>query len=456
MHRNALLINPAWKGIGRQKQAQLKRLWQPLDLAVAGALLERAGISARILDNNIENLSSRQIRTLSKAFDSVFVTSSPYDRWQCPALDIAFFLETVDCIPKDRLFIMGAHVTERPRALLEATGARAAVMGEPETTVVHLARTGHRSAGLSKIEGIAYMHGDELVETPARPPVGDLDSLPYPAFHLLNMERYRYEFMGKRFAILETSRGCPFRCSFCYLGMYGAGYRQKSVERVLGEVRGLTGRYGVENIYFMDLEFGLDRDFLLALCSGLEREVPGLNWCCQTRVNSVDNQSLQAMARAGCSLIHFGLESGSPRILEATGKRVTLEQCEQAVRLCREHRIRTTLFMNFGFPGESIKDMEETISAAIRLNPTYAAFHLIVPFPGTALARETGLRVEELPVNLYPQYNAACHELATLKRMLRRAYLKFYLRPSYLISAAGKGGGTFGTQAGVFARLVFG
>jgi anaerobic magnesium-protoporphyrin IX monomethyl ester cyclase len=270
------------------------------------------------------------------------------------------------------------------------------------------------------------------------------------------MERYLYEFMGRRFAVLEASRGCPFKCSFCYLGMYGRGYRQKSLERVIREVEETTGRYGVRNIYFMDLEFGLDRDFLLNLCSELEREAPGLKWCCQTRVSSVDRESLEAMARAGCSLIHFGVEAGSPRILAETGKGITVEMCERAVRLCREFEIRTALFMNFGFPGESQEEMEETIALAVRLNPTYAAFHLIVPFPGTELARKTGLDPDELPANLYPQYNAAGHDLVVLKRMLRKAYLKFYLRPSYLCAAAGKGGRMLSTQVRVFTRMVFG
>jgi radical SAM superfamily enzyme YgiQ (UPF0313 family) len=456
MQTKALLINPAWKGIGRQKQAQFKRVWPPLGLSVAGALLERDGISVRILDNNIERLSSRDIGRLSMDFDSVFVTSTPYDRWQCPSLDISFFLNTVTHIPKDRLFIMGAHVTERPGAILKATGARAAILGEPEKTVLDLARMGCSLTDRGEIDGIAYMRGNETVSTPPRSPVRDLDSFPYPAFHLLDMARYRYEFMGRRFAILEASRGCPFQCSFCYLGMYGRGYRHKSVERVLGEVRELTGRYNVKNIYFMDLEFGLDREFLLSLCSGLEREGTGLKWCCQTRVSSVDGESLKAMARAGCSLIHFGVEAGSPRILAGTGKGITLDQCERAVQLCRVHGIRSALFMNFGFPGERLEDMEETIRLAVRLNPTYASFHLIVPFPGTELARDTGLDPDKLPVHLYPQYNSADHDLAVLKQMLRRAYVKFYLRPSYLRAVAGKGGRMFAAQAGVFARLVLG
>ena len=456
MKKKALLINPDWTGIGRQKQPQFRRMWQPLDLAVAGALLERDGISVRILDNNIERLPAREIGRLSANFDATFVTSTPYDRWQCPSLDIGFFFDTVSGIPGDRLFIMGAHVTERPGAVLKATGARAAVIGEPEGAVLDLARVGGGRGDLSGIAGIAFLQGGEVTRTAPRATVRDLDSLPAPAFHLLPMERYRYEFMGRGFAILEASRGCPFNCSFCYLGMYGRGHRHKSVERVLGEVAEVTGRHGVRNIYFMDLEFGLNRDFLLSLCSGLEREAPGLNWCCQTRVSSVDRESLRAMARAGCSLIHFGVEAGNPGVLAGTGKGITPEQCGWAVRWCREYGIRTAVFMNFGFPGETTTEMFETIDLAVRLNPTYAAFHLVVPFPGTRLALETGIDPEALPPELYPQYNAAVHDLAVLKRMLRRAYLKFYLRPSYLRAAAGKGGRMLSTQAGVFARLVFG
>ncbi|MFH1630532.1 MAG: radical SAM protein [Pseudomonadota bacterium] len=429
-----LLINPDWRGIRKQKQPQFKRIWQPLDLATAAAILERNGFSVQILDNNIKRLSPQEIGRLSADFDKIFVTSTPYDRWQCPSLDISFFFRTVEHIPPKRLYLMGAHVTERPGIILEATGARLAILGEPEQTILDLVRRDLLPEIPPDIPGIAYFKDGRFIRSPPRGYISDLDQLPYPAYHLLDMERYYYEFLGTDFAIIEGSRGCPHRCSFCYLGMYGNRFRQKSLERLLNEVAYLKDQFRTQNIYFMDLEFALNRPFILSFCKALVKNDVGINWCCQTRVTDVDKDLLKWMKKAGCSLIHFGVEAGSSRILNQTGKGIKVSDCVKAISMTHENGIRTALFMNFGFPGETRAEMESTIDLSIRLNPTYASFHLIVPFPGTRLAEEVNLDPEALPAHLYPHYNDVHHDLKSLKSVLRRAYLRFYLRPSYIIS----------------------
>ena len=327
---------------------------------------------------------------------------------------------------------MGAHVTERPEAILRKSGARAAILGEPEQTILDIARKNGGDEALSNIRGIAFLKENQLVKTASREDPLDLNRLPYPAYHLLKMDQYRYAFMGKNFAILEGSRGCPHACHFCYREMYGPRFRQKSQDQLVDEVRYINKRFQVKNIYFMDLEFGLNREYLISLCKKLAALDMGVQWCCQTRVTDVDGPLLQWMKKSGCRLIHFGVEAGSDKILGQTGKGITVSDCVRALDLTRKAGIETALFMNFGFPGETLNEMKATIDLAIRLNPSYAAFHLIVPFPGTKLARQTGLDMAAFPPHLYPHFNARDHDHKTLIAVLRRAYLRFYLRPSYL------------------------
>ena len=430
--QSILLINPDWTGINRQKQFQLKRIWPPLDLAIAGAMLEQAGHRVRILDNNVNHLTPEEIGRFSRNFDRIFVTTSPYDRWQCPALNIGFFFDTLRNIQPDFLYVMGAHVTERPETILSVSKARAAIIGEPEQTIFDIVQKDQSADFPDDIPGTAFFRNAHFIQSPCPAQPVALNDLPFPAFHLLPMNRYFYEFMGDHFAILEGSRGCPFHCSFCYSGMSGSRFRQKKLERFLDEIVYATVHFKLKNIYFMDLEFGLNRNFLISLCNELIRLNHGFSWCCQTRVTDVDSGLLTLMKQAGCTLIHFGIESGSERILKKTGKQIRIADCIQAVSLAHKAGIRTAVFMNFGFPGETVEDMNATVNLAIKLNPTYASFHLIVPYPGTALAKETGLDPESFSAREYPQYNETSHDLALLKSRLRNAYLRFYLRPGYL------------------------
>ncbi|MDI6795970.1 MAG: radical SAM protein [Desulfatibacillaceae bacterium] len=428
-----LLINPNWTGISSQQQIQFKRLWQPLCLANSAAMLEKAGHFVRLADNNVLRLSPLALGSLAKGFDAVFITSTPYDRWQCPALDIGFFIDSTAFLPKKRLYIMGAHVTERPLALLEATGARAAILGEPEQTISAIVEQDiPQDRPFAPIEGCAWVEEGLLQKAPQRPWMENLDEMPYPAFHLLPMSRYHYfPAMGHNFALLEASRGCPVGCTFCYLGMYGPKVRRKEPMRFLDEVDFVARRFGVKNFYFMDLEFCLSRRFVEAFCLGMIKRRIKANWTCQTRVTDMDLPLARLMRCAGCSLIHFGVESGDEKVLAATKKGISRQSASDAVRACRRAGIRTALFFNFGFPNETKGQMETTLQFACELNPTFASFHLVVPFPGTALAEQTGTDPKAFPPGLYPQYNFACHGLPALKAMLNKAYLKFYLRPQW-------------------------
>jgi radical SAM superfamily enzyme YgiQ (UPF0313 family) len=431
-----LLINPNWTGISGQQQIQFKRLWQPLCLANSAAMLEKAGHFVRLVDNNVERIPPKALGRQAQGFDAVFITSTPYDRWQCPALDIGFFIDSTAFLPKERLYIMGAHVTERPLALLGATGARAAILGEPEQTIVDIVENDIPQSGpFAPINGCAWAEEGLLNKAPQRPWITNLDGMPCPAFHLLPMSRYHYfPVMGKRFALLEASRGCPVGCTFCYLGMYGKKVRRKSPERFLDEVAFVARRFGVKNFYFMDLEFCLSRRFVEAFCLGLINQRIKANWTCQTRVTDIDLPLARLMRQAGCSLIHFGVESGDEKILAATKKGISIQGAADAVSACRRAGIRTALFFNFGFPSETKRQMQKTLELALLLNPTFASFHLVVPFPGTPLAEQTDSNPEAFPPALYPQYNAACHSLPALTTMLKKAYLKFYLRPEWVLA----------------------
>ncbi len=419
-----LFINPAWGGRVSRRGARHNRRWPPLDLLNCAALARAQGHRVALADARALPYRGEDLRRLAARADMVFLTSSPLDRWQCPNLEVERLWELARGLEHPRLVLLGAHGTLLPARSLAASRAWALVVGEPEGPVAELAAGRPRR----RVRGLAYVQDGEVVFTPPARPV-ELEALPLPAFDLAPPHRYRYEVLGSHLALLETGRGCPFACAFCLKVMYGPGVRHKSVPRVLEEVRRVKA-LGARHLYFMDLEFTLRRGRTLELCAALARAGLGLEWACQCRADTVDRELLRTMREAGCRLVHFGLESGSPRMLERLGKGITPEQVIRALAEARRAGLRTACFVMFGFPGETRRDMEATLELVRRLPADLCSFHLATPYPGTRLG-------EDCPgLEPFCEYDAVHHRREVLAAYRRRGYRAFYGRPSRLLRLA--------------------
>jgi len=421
-----LLINPNYNyPFSKQKDLPIfNRVWPPLSVANCAALLEKEGFHVEIIDANAEGLSPDQVVNRAHGFNKIFITSSSIDRWQCPHLNINPFLEFVKKIREKRdkeLYVMGAHGTVRPKEILKITKADAVIIGEPELTILDICKG-------NKTEGICYEEDGKKILKERKTPL-DLNTLPIPAFHLLPMKRYFYEVLGRNFTLLEGSRGCPFNCIFCLKKMYGK-YRTKSSQNLIREIEFVINEFGVKNAYFMDLEFTTNKKLVNDVCDFLIQEKFDFNWTCQARLDSVDLKILQKMKRAGCKIIHFGVESGSSRILGKINKKIDLKQIERGIKLTRITDIDTVCFFLFGFPSETINDMNKTIEFAKKLNSTYASFHVAAPYPGTQFFE----MVKENLSELFPIAYTQSHSFSTLKNMTKKAFFQFYFRPSFILS----------------------
>lgn len=424
---DVLLINPAWGGQVSRRGSRYNRRWPPLDLLNLAALLRAQGATVDLADARAVPTAPAVLKALAGRADTVFITSSPLDRWQCPNLELGSFNQLTRYLAHPRLVLLGVHGTVAPAEMLKAGGAWTLVRGESENAAP-LAR----SADRSEVPGAAWLKKGELVLGPEPRPV-DLTALPRPAFELAPPELYEYEVLGDRFALLETSRGCPFACRFCLKAMYGAGVRYKQIGQVLAEVEAIA-RLGARHFYFMDLEFTAHRARALELCARLTEMNHGLAWCCQTRVDTVDLEVLSALRQAGCRLVHYGVESGSLPVLKSLGKKITPEQVRQAVELTRRAGMDSACFFMLGFPGETDADRAATLELARSLPAGLASFHLATPYPGTGLAADC----PGLPA--WSEYDAQHFARADLESWRRRAYLGFYLRPGRLAGLLRQGG----------------
>ena len=363
----------------------------PLGIGYLASYLRSHGAQARIFqagpgDHDAQLLSAIREFQPDMACISVMTPSYPRAAALCREIKAAHGCVTV---------LGGHHVSAvGTEVLAQCVHADYAVAGEGENALLALvAALRNGETDLSHVPGLVWRDADGAArQNPQADLITDLDALPFPARDLVDMSRYRlhsYIDFGKRSATMITSRGCPFKCMFCssWLTM-GSKYRFRSVENIMQEIRELTGRWGVDHIVFEDDTMTLKRERMLALCAELERMKNRPTWYCLSRVDSMDLELARAMKRAGCRMVNFGIESGSPEILKKIGKKISLDKAREAVSACDRAGLRTQCTFIVGFPYDTRETMAMTWEAARVINPSIAIFFPLTPYPGTRVFNE--------------------------------------------------------------------
>jgi radical SAM superfamily enzyme YgiQ (UPF0313 family) len=442
-----VLTRPRWGALTSRVENTYNRTWPPLSsLYVAGALRDQ-GVEAQVADLQAGTGAEGSALADLGREDLVILWTADVDRWQCPNVEMAPIDELAGRVRASgaRLYLAGTHGSVAPELLLERTGADGAIVGEPEEPAIAL--------GLGKdpasVAGLALRDGGAIHHT-APAPSTDLRALPPADYSLVDLDHYGYELLGDRFALFEGSRGCPFPCTFCSRVLQGRTMRRKAPDQLIAEVERAVRRDGVRSAYFIDLEFNLGGATNLGLCEHLARERLPLRWCCQLRPREAKDGLLQAMAAAGCRLVHCGIESGDAGRLAELDKVGSLDEMVAGVQRIMSHGMEVLCFFIMGFPGESEAEIERTVRLALDLNPSYASFHLFTPYPGTDYAVAPGPG----PFFVPPTHPDAL-PLDRLAHLRRMAYVRFYLRPGYVMSRLRRRQlGALLRQARIFASQV--
>ncbi len=422
-----LLLKPSWTYPVDPGDSTYNRNWPPVSLLTIAALLRKQNINVEVIDAGIDKLDLNEIADKATSADKVFITSASLDRWQCPNLNLDPFIKTVRTVQKAcrNVYVMGTHGSVQPKEILEITEATAIIRNEPEMTVVDICN----NKPLNTIDGISFYHNNVIIHQPDRAPL-DMTMLPIPAYDLIDISKYQYEVLGSRFAVLEASRGCPFDCMFCVKSMYGKGYRSKTIDQFISEIDYIIDVTGARTAYFIDLEFTVNRHLAEAVSHHLIQRKTPLQWCVQTRADSVDLPLLKLMRQAGCRIVHYGVETGSEKIRTILNKGITFDQIEQGLKMSREAGLQTVCFFMFGLPGETLEDMDKTIQFARKLNPTYASFHIALPYPGTQFHKMVS---DDLEGDLFPGAYTGIVPYASLEATTIKAFRSFYMRPRYIL-----------------------
>jgi radical SAM superfamily enzyme YgiQ (UPF0313 family) len=299
-----------------------------------------------------------------------------------------------EAVPHCKVVVGGWHPSYVPESLLQHSAIDYVVMGEGERAMVELATyitKGERAMVLGAVSGIAYKRGGRILKNTPKF-ISNLDDIPFPARHLLPMNLYerKMEFLGvEPVDIMSIIRGCPFSCAFCETRkMWGPTCRFFSPSRVIDEIKYMRDNYGSKGIYFINDNFTIRQRETTELCELMRKEKLDIQWICDTRADMIQRELLVKMREAGCRTIWFGVESGSPRILDRINKRIPLEQTAQAFKLVRKEGIQIACSFILGVPGETIADMEATLKFAKKLNPDLCQFNIFIAYPDSSLYEE--------------------------------------------------------------------
>jgi len=288
-----------------------------------------------------------------------------------------------------RIAMYGAVVAHVRTRLERETVLDYLVQGEPDETVWELV-SGRVE---SEIAGLSYRVDGRWVDNPPRPFEKRLDEIPFPKWELFPYEKYaipRSSTAGDLpFLPMLTSRGCPFGCHYCpYPVGQGLPWRFRSPQNVVDEIEHLVKDLGIQYIVFRDPMFSMRLPRVVEICEEIGRRRLVFKWRCETRPDCLDEETIRAMAAAGCEGINFGVESAEEAIQKNVGRKpISPEKIIEMTSLCRRHGIKTFCFFIIGLPGDTVETILGTIEFAIRLNANWVQFTAATPFIGTKLRR---------------------------------------------------------------------
>jgi radical SAM superfamily enzyme YgiQ (UPF0313 family) len=267
-------------------------------------------------------------------------------------------------------------------------GADFVLIGEAEMTLVELVNSICKNNGdYFKIQGLAFKQNNAVVKTERRNVMRDLDTLPFPAWDLINMVPYRKMWLKHKgyFSInMGTTRGCPFKCNWCAKPIYGNRYNSRSPANVLAELKMLKEKFQFDHVWFCDDIFGLKPGWVRTFADLIEKDSLRFRFKIQARADLLLQEDyVRDLARAGCSNAWMGAESGSQKILDAMDKGTTVTQIYEATRLLKKHNIHPSFFIQFGYLGETKEDIGKTIRMINELLPYEIGISVSYPLPGT-------------------------------------------------------------------------
>ena len=392
---------------------KLTAIEPPLWAALLAAYLRKLGYSVVLYDAEVENWSyeetAEKIKETDPLLASVMVSGSNPTASTMNMTGAGKIISLIKKLsPHIRIMLAGLHPSALPERTITEEDADFVCQGEGFFTVPKLIEA--LKAGLDNfpIEGLWYKKNGRVASNPRPPLMKDLDELPMPAWDLLPIQKYRahnwhcFDDIENRqpYAVVYTSLGCPFKCSFCCINtLFGKpGIRYRSPEFVMREIDYLVNTYNVRNIKIIDEMFALKRSHVHNLCNMIIERGYDLNMWVYARVDTVDQKMLSRMKQAGINWVAYGFESGNKQVLDEVNKGYSLEEVEKVVQMTRKEGQYICANFIFGLPGDDYDSAQDTLNMAIDMNAEWANLYSAMAYPGSKLyeiAIENGWQLPE-------------------------------------------------------------
>ncbi|MFH1202772.1 MAG: radical SAM protein [Candidatus Omnitrophota bacterium] len=463
-----LLVNP-----GNQVQAygelsdSLSGIEPPFWCGLIAAFARKHGYSVKIIDADAENLNpedtARKITECNPLLVDIVVLGTNPSASSTPKMAAA--KETLIALKNKathiKTVLSGLHPSALPEQTMQEESTDFVCQGDGFYTILALLETlkSGRVNGLYKIKGLWFRENEKIISNPPAPPLKSLDELPFVAWDLLPMDRYRahnWHCLGNldergNYAVIYTSLGCPFKCSYCPIhAFYGKpNVLFGSPERVIEEIDLLVKNYNIKNIKIMDELFVMKKDRVILLCDLIIERGYKLNMWAYARVDTVDEPLLKKMKQAGINWVCYGFESANESVRLGVGKRTHQEKTRKAIEMTRAAGIYILANFMFGLPDDNLETMQQTLNMAKEFNFEYVNFYVTMAYPGSKLYEETIKKGIRLPSQWrgYAQLGYETMPLPTkylsseeVLRFRDEAFNKYYSNYKYLEMVAEKFG----------------
>jgi anaerobic magnesium-protoporphyrin IX monomethyl ester cyclase len=402
------------------KEQKIMRPYPPLGLLYIAAFLDEHGYFTDVFDTTFSDKQSLQNHLLIAQPDVVGLYTNLMTKIN--VIEVMAFIRKN--LPATKIIVGGPDARYNAGNYLHE-GAHIIAYGEGEQTMLELIRhLPKNKAELHQVAGIAFFDGSEFKQTQEREKIKQLDELPLPARHKINLHLYLdawKKFHGKNAISVSTMRGCPYTCKWCSRGVYGLSYRRRSAEKVVQEIQFIKQTYNPDSLWFVDDVFTISHKWMMQFRDELIKSNIYIPYECITRADRLNDEVIQILKETGCFRVWIGAESGSQKVIDLMDRRVDVAQVREMIRLARKNNIEAGTFIMLGYPGETEEDIRQTMEHLRESDPDHFTITIAYPIKGTEL-------YQEIEPNYLPAWNNSTDRDIDFKRTYSRRYYDYAVK----------------------------